>query len=336
MLDSIPATGVAQNVKLTILLAYSINWQGTRDSYKQDLAGGRFEFKTEAIGGTDPNAVTVTCLVNTNQVAAAAGASNRLSAGILGKTEGTVKGRFAAMEIPAAVSALDAAVSDAYLAPVVASAPSYFSIHQHSHTAGGWNLVDESSDATLTSMGFNAGRDVKLGFSVSTPVVQTPAASPTVGAHFLNNGMFMDAFYNGSTHSVGSTVGYQLDMFSAGMTYMFDNRSGVDATNPMGRLEVNNVHQHRIIFNVGLNKRIEKMDFLATMFAEALRYAQGYDLMIDGETFHLDGHSFERNCGANLQAKANFDTGFVSAAIGLAGTPHKIEPTTSVSFNFTY
>lgn len=334
MLDSIPAFILKKDAKLTILSATSLS--GTRDTYKQDSAGGRFEFKTEAVGGTTTNAITVTCLVTTNEVAAAAGASQKLSAGILGKTEGTVKGRFAAMEIPAAVSALDAAVSDAYLAPVAASAPSYFSIHQHSHTAGGWNHVDEASDATLTSMGFNAGQDVKLGFSVSTPVVQTPAASPTVGAHLLNNGVFMDAFYNGAAQAVGSTVGYQLGMFSAGMTYMFDERSGVDATNPMGRLEVNNVHQHRILFNVGLNKRIEKMDFSATVFAEALRYAQGYDLLIDGEPFHLKGHSFDRNCGASLQAKANFDAGFVSAAIGLAGSTHKVEPTTSVSFNFTY
>lgn len=334
-LDSIPTAGLINNAKLTILSANSIT--GTRNAYEQkDLAGGSFEFKTERIEGSTTNAITVTCLVATNEVAAAAGASQSLSAGILGKTDGTVKGRFAAMEIPAAVSALDAAVSDAYLAPVAASAPSYFSIHQHSHTADGWNLVDEASDATLTSLGFNAGQDVKLGFSVSTPVVQTPAAAPTVGAHLLNNGVFMDAFYNGATQAVGSTVGYQLGMFSAGMTYMFDNRSGVDATNPMGRLEVNNVHQHRILFNVGLNTRIEKMDFSATVFAEALRYAQGYDLMIDGEPFHLNGHSFDRNCGANLQAKANFDAGFVAAAIGLAGSPNKIEPTTSVSFNFTY
>lgn len=334
MLDSIPTFKVIKDAKFTVLFANSIT--GNRDAYKQDLAGGRFEFKTEKIGGTTTNAITVTCLVATNEVAAASRLSATLSRDILGKTDGTVKGRFAAMEIPAAVSALDAAVSDAYLAPVAASAPSYFSIHQYSHTAGGWNHVDEASDATLTSMGFNAGHDVKLGFSVSTPVVQTPVAAPTVGAHLLNNGVFMDAFYNGATQAVGSTVGYQLEMFSAGMTYMFDERSGVDATNPMGRLEVNNLHQHRILFNVGLNKRIEKMDFSATVFAEALRYAQGYDLMIDGERFHLNGHSFDRNCGANLQAKANFDTGFVSAAIGLAGSAHKVEPTTSVSFNFTY
>jgi hypothetical protein len=117
---------------------------------------------------------------------------------------------------------------------------------------------------------------------------------------------------------------------------MYDQRQGVSETNPMGRIEANNVNQHRILLNVGLNKRIETIDYSATAFAEALRTAQGYDVSINDEKFHINGHDFDRRCGLQLQAKANLDTGYISGAFGLSGLASKVEPTTSVSFSLSY
>ncbi|QOL19491.1 hypothetical protein [Candidatus Bodocaedibacter vickermanii] len=325
-IKTISTTTLAVGKKLTILSATTLT--GTRATYTQDLAGGKFEFKL------DNKALTVTCTKATTSVAGTTGLSASLSADILGKSDGDVKGHFAALEIPTAMAALDAAVSDHYLSD--APAPmSYFSIHQQAYTAGGWNNVDESSDATLTSMGVNTGA-AKLGFSVSTPSVQTQSATPTVGAHLLSKDLFMDAFYTAGQNGVGSTLGWQHDGFHVGVSYMYDQRHGVSETNPMGRIEATNVNQHRIVFNAGLNKRVETIDLSATVFAEALRAAHDYDVSINDEKFHINGHSFDRHCGLQLQAKANLDTGYISAAFGLSGSTHSIEPTTSVNFSLAY
>jgi hypothetical protein len=336
MFDSIPSFMIVKGAKLTILFAPNGTMSGKRDGYNQDLAGGSFEFKTEALlNATTSNALTVTCTKATTSVAAATGLSASLSADILGKSDSLVKGRFAVLEIPDAVTALDAAVSDRYLSDVAVAPLSYFSIHEQAQTVGGWSFVDESSESILTSMGVNAGA-AKVGISVSTPSVQTPAAAPTVGAHVFNNGVFMDAFYTGDTQTFGSKFGYQKGMLSMGVSYMYDQRQGVSDDNSMGRIEANNVNQHRILLNAGLNKRIESIDFSATAFAEALRAAQGYDLLINDEKFHINGHSFDRHCGLQLQAKANLAAGFISGAFGLSGSTSKIEPTTSVSFSLSY
>ena len=326
-IKSIPSILLVKDATLTVLSAPSIT--GTRATYNQDLAGGKFEFKK------DDTALTVICTKATTSVAGATGLSASLSADILGKTDGAVKGRFAALEIPTAIAALDTAVSDHYLSDVTAAPLSYFNIHQQAYTAGGWNGVDESSESTLTSMGVNVG-SAKVGISVSTPTVQTPSALQTVGAHLLSKDVFMDAFYTAGQNGVGSTVGWQHDGFNVGVSYMYDQRHGVSETNPMGRIETNNVNQHRILLNAGLNKRIESIDFSATAFAEVLRAAHGYDLSINDEKFHINGHSFDRHCGLHLQAKANLDTGYISAAFGLSGSSRAVEPTTSVSFSLSY
>lgn len=324
---NIPTGGLAANATLTVLSSGTLI--GDRATYTQTLAGGTFEFKKE------DQFLTVTCTKATTSVAGATGLSASLSADILGKSEGQVKGHFAALEIPTAVAALDAAVSDQYLSDVTAAPLSYFSIHQQAYTAGGWNVVDESSESTLISMGVNAG-SAKLGFSVSTPSVQTPSAVPTVGAHLLNKAAFMDVTYAGDTHTLGSTLGWQHDAFTFGVSYMYDQRHGVSETNPMGRIEANNINQHRVLCNVGLNKRVETIDLSASLFAELVRFAHGYDVSINTEKFHINGHSFNRHCGLHVQAKAHLATGFISGAFGLSGSGSTIEPTTSVSFNLSY
>jgi hypothetical protein len=326
-INNLPNALLKKDASFVILSAKTLN--GSIKTQSQDLAGGKFEFKL------DNNALTVTCTQATTSVAAATGISASLSADILGKSDGAVKGRFAALEIPDAVTALDTAVSDRFLSDVAVAPLSYFSIHEQAQTVGGWSFVDESSESILTSMGVNAGA-AKVGISVSTPSVQTPAAAPTVGAHVFSNGVFMDAFYTGDTQTFGSKFGYQKGMFLMDVSYMYDQRQGVSDDNSMGRIEANNVNQHRILLNVGLNKRIESIDLSATAFAEALRAAQGYDLLINDEKFHIDGHGFDRHCGLQLQAKANLAAGFISGAFGLSGSPSKIEPTTSVSFSLSY